>query len=331
MDIIQGLLLGFSVATTLQNLLMAFVGAVIGTLVGIMPGLGASATIAILMPLTFSLNPTTAIIMMAGIYCGSKYGGAVTSILMNIPGESSSVTTCLDGYQLAMQGRGGPALGMDAISSFVAGTASVVGLTFLGPFLASMAMGFGPPEYFAMTLMGLSLVTSLTGKSVIKGVLCTFLGLIIAVVGADIMSGSSRLTFGRLELLDGIDFITVSVGLFALGEVLLNIDQQLQFTAVKVPSRLSLLLPSIRDVVLCLGTWVRSSIIGFFIGALPGTGATIASFLSYAVAKNFSKTPEMFGKGAMEGVAASESADNAATGGSMAPMLTLGIPGSSAT
>lgn len=331
MEIFQGLLLGFSVATTLQNLLMAFFGAVIGTLVGIMPGLGASATIAILMPLTFSLNPASAIIMMAGIYCGSKYGGAVTSILMNIPGESSSVTTCLDGYQLAMQGRGGPALGMAAISSFVAGTASVVGLTFLGPFLSSMAMGFGPPEYFAMALMGLSLVTSLTGKSVIKGVLCTFLGLIIAVVGADIMSGSSRLTFGRLELLDGIDFVTVSVGLFALGEVLLNIDQQLQFTAVKVPRRISLLLPSIRDIVQCFGTWVRSSVIGFFIGALPGTGATVASFLSYAVAKNFSKTPDMFGKGAMEGVAASEAADNAATGGSMAPMLTLGIPGSSAT
>lgn len=214
MEIFDGLLMGFGIATKLNNLFFCFFGALIGTFVGIMPGLGASATIAILLPLSFGMVPSSAIIMMAGVYCGSKYGGAVTSILMNIPGESSSVTTCLDGYQLALQGRGGPALGMAAISSFVAGTVSVVGLTFLGPFLSAMAINFGPPEYFAMTLMGLSLVTSLTGRSLIKGVLALLFGLIISTVGSDIMSGSSRLTFGRLELLDGIDFVIVTVGLF---------------------------------------------------------------------------------------------------------------------
>lgn len=331
MEIANGLLAGFEIALGFKNLFFAFFGASIGTFVGIMPGLGTSATIAILLPLTYTLQPTSAMIMMAGVYCGSKYGGAVTSILMNIPGESSSVTTCLDGYQLALQGRGGPALGMAAVSSFVAGTLSVLGLTFLGPFLAAMAINFGPPEYFAMSLMGLSLVTSLTGKSVIKGVLALFWGLIISTVGADIMSGSPRLTFGWLELLDGIDFVTVTVGLFAIGEVLYSIETQVKFHSIEVPKRLGLLLPSLREFVQCIGTWVRSIIVGFFIGALPGTGSTIASFLSYSVAKNFSKTPEMFGKGAMEGVAASESADNAATGGSLAPMLTLGIPGSSAT
>ena len=331
MDIFHGILLGFSVATTPTNLLWACFGAWIGTFVGIMPGLGPSATIAILLPLTFGMNPASALIMMTAIYCGSKYGGAVTSILMNLPGESSSVPTCLDGYPLALQGRGGPAIGLAAISSFVAGTASVIGLMFLGPGLATLAIGFGPPEYFAMTLLGLSLVTSLTGKSLIKGLLTVFFGLAISMVGADIMSGTTRLAFGRLELLDGIDFVVVTVGLFALSEVLLNIEKQVKFSLIEVPQKLSKLLPTWGDVVQCIGTWIRSTIIGFIVGALPGTGASVASFLAYSVAKNSSRTPERFGKGAIEGVAAAESADNAATGGSLAPMLTLGIPGSAAT
>ncbi|MBI3067594.1 MAG: tripartite tricarboxylate transporter permease [Betaproteobacteria bacterium] len=331
MELAQGLALGFAVATTPTNIFFAFVGALVGTFVGIMPGLGASASIAILLPLTFGMEPATAIIMLAGVFSGSKYGGAVTSILMNLPGEGSSVVTCFDGYQLALQGRGGPALGMAAISGFVAGTVGVVGLNLLGPLLASLAMGLGPPEYFALTLLGLSLVTSLTGKSLVKGLLATAFGLILATVGADIMTSATRLTFGRLELLDGIDFVTVSVGLFALGEILLNVEKQIKFSLIEVPKKLALLLPSASDFVQCTGTWVRSTIIGFLIGALPGTGAAVASFLSYTVAKNISRTPERFGKGAMEGVAAAESADNAAVAGSMAPMLTLGIPGSSAT
>lgn len=331
MDIVHGMMLGFSVATTPTNLLWALFGAWVGTFVGIMPGLGTSGTIAILLPLAFGMNPASILIMMAAIYCGSKYGGAVTSILMNLPGETSSVPTCLDGYPLALQGRAGPALGLAAISGFVAGTASVIGLMLLGPLLATLAMSFGPPEYFAMTFLGLSLVTSLTGKSLVKGLLAVLFGLTVSAVGADRMSGSTRLTFGVLELLDGIDFIVVAVGLFALAEVLLNLDRQVKMSLIEVPKQLSKLLPTWREIVQCIPTWVRSTIIGFLIGALPGTGPAIASFLSYGVAKATSKTPERFGKGAIEGVAAAESADNAATGGAMAPMLTLGIPGSGAT
>jgi putative tricarboxylic transport membrane protein len=331
MDVVQGMILGFSVATAPTNVLWALFGAIVGTFIGIMPGLGSSATIAILLPLTFGMNPASALIMMTAIYCGSKYGGAVTSILMNLPGESSSVPTCLDGYPLALQGRGGPALGLAAISGFVAGTASIIGLMLLGPLLAGLALGFGPPEYFAMTLMGLSLVTSLTGKSLIKGFLVVFLGLTLSTVGADLMSGTTRLAFGRLELLDGIDFVVVTVGLFAIGEILLNIEKQVKFSLMAVPKQISKLLPTWCDIHQCIGTWVRSTIIGFFVGVLPGTGATVASFLAYGVAKSVSKTPERFGKGAIEGVAAAESADNAAAGGSLAPMLTLGIPGSATT
>ncbi len=331
MDIVQGLMLGFSVATTPANLLWALLGAWIGTFVGIMPGLGVSATIAILLPITFGMSPASSLIMMAAIYCGAKYGGAVTSILMNLPGESSSVPTCLEGYPLALQGRAGPALGLAAISGFVAGTVSVVGLTLLGPLLAFLAMSFGPPEYFAMTFLGLCLVTSLTGKSLIKGSLSVVFGLTLSMVGADHMSGSTRLAFGRLELLDGIDFVVVAVGLFALSEILLNIEKQVKIKLMEVPRQLSKLLPTWRDIVQCIPTWVRSTPIGFIVGALPGTGASVASFLSYGLAKAVSKTPERFGKGAIEGLAAAESADNAATGGSMAPMLTLGIPGSAST
>ncbi len=331
MDIVQGLMLGVSVATTPTNLLWALFGALIGTFVGIMPGLGTSASIAILLPLTFGMAPSSALIMMAAVYCGARYGGAATSILMNIPGESSSVPTCLDGYPLALQGKAGTALGIASIGGFVAGTISVIGLMMLGPFLASLAISFGPPEYFAMTLCGLSLVTSLTGKSLIKGLLVTFFGLILAAVGQDLMSGSTRLTFGWLDLMDGIDFVIVAVGFFAISEILLNIEKQVKIKLMEVPKKISELLPTWHEIVQCIPTWIRSTTIGFIIGALPGTGATVASFLSYGVAKATSKNPERFGKGAIEGVAAAESADNAATGGAMAPMLTLGIPGSSAT
>jgi len=249
MDIVQGLMLGFSIATTPANLLWALLGAWIGTFVGIMPGLGVSATIAILLPITFGMNPASSLIMMAAIYCGAKYGGAVTSILMNLPGESSSVPTCLEGYPLALQGRAGPALGLAAISGFVAGTVSVVGLTLLGPLLAFLAMSFGPPEYFAMTFLGLCLVTSLTGKSLIKGSLTVVFGLTLSMVGADHMSGSTRLAFGRLELLDGIDFVVVAVGLFALSEILLNMEKQVKIKLMEVPRQLSKLLPTWRDIV----------------------------------------------------------------------------------
>ncbi len=331
MDLVQGMMTGFAVATTLTNLFLVFIGAVIGTLVGILPGLGSTATIAILIPVAVGMNPASAMIMLVGMCCGARYGGAVTAILMNLPGESSSVVTCLDGYQLARQGRAGPALGLAALSSFVGGTVSIFGLMLLSPPLSRVAVGFGPPEYFTLTLMGLCLVTSLTGKSVIKGMLSAAVGLILATVGSDIFTGALRLTFGQLELMNGINFVTVAVGLFAVGEILINMEKSLKFTLMEVPKKLSQLLPNKRDIVQCLGTWARSTIIGFLIGVLPGAGATVASFLSYTVAKNVSKTPERFGKGAVEGVAASESADNASTPGDLVPMFTLGIPGSAST
>jgi putative tricarboxylic transport membrane protein len=277
------------------------------------------------------MNATTALIMMAAVYSGSKYGGAITSILMNLPGESSSVPTCMEGYPLALAGRAGPALGVAALSGFVAGTVSIIGLMLLAPLLASLTTSFGPPEYFAMTLFGLSLVTSLAGDSFSKGIVTVLIGLTVSAVGSDIMSGTTRLTLGYIQLLDGIDFVVVTVGLFAISEVLLNIERQIKLSLVEVPRRLSKLLPTGREIILCIGTWLRSTVIGFFVGVLPGTGASVASFLSYGVAKNFSKTPEQFGNGSIEGLAAAESADNAAVGGTLVPMLSLGIPGSGAT
>lgn len=331
MDLLHGIMLGFSVALVPTNLFWGFFGALVGTFVGIMPGLGTTATIAILLPLSFGMKATTALIMMAAVYSGSKYGGAVTSILMNLPGESSSVPTCIEGYPLALQGRAGAALGIAALSGFIAGTVSVMGLMLLAPLLASLTMAFGPPEYFAMTLFGLCLVTSLTGKSLSKGIVTVLIGLTLSTVGSDTMSGTSRLTFGYLQLLDGIDFIIATVGLFAISEILLNIESQIKLSLIKVPGRLSKLLPTGRDLVQCIGPWLRSTVIGFLVGVLPGTGASVASFLSYGVAKTFSRTPEQFGKGSIEGLAAAESADNAAVGGTLVPMLSLGIPGSGAT
>ncbi len=327
MDLAHGLLLGFTVATKLINILYVLIGAIIGTLVGILPGLGSTATIAILIPVALQMDPAGALILLVGMCCGARYGGAVTAILMNLPGESSAVVTCLDGYQLAKQGRGGPALGLAAFSSFAGGTVSVIALMLLSPVLANLAVGFGPPEYFGLTLLGLCMVTSLTGSSVVKGMIAAIFGLLISTVGSDVVSGALRLTFGYIELMDGVSFVTLAVGLFAIGEILVNLESQVKLTLVEVPKEISKLLPNKQDLLQCLGTWVRSTIIGFFIGVLPGAGATVASFVSYTTAKNFSRTPERFGKGAVEGVAASESADNAAFAGDLVPMFTLGIPG----
>lgn len=331
MDIAHGLLIGLSVVFTTLNVFLVFIGAVIGTLVGILPGLGTTASIAILMPVALGMSPVSAMIMLVSMYCGARFGGAITAIMLNLPGESSAIVTCLDGYQMALQGRAGPALGLAAISSFVAGTVGVVMMMLLAPIVSKMAVNFGPPEYFSLTLMGLSLVTSLTGKSLIKGFLATTLGLVLATVGSDMFSGSMRLTFGWIELLDGINFVPIAVGLFALGEILINVEAGIKFSLGNVPKGIRNLLPTWQDIRQCITTWIRSTIIGFIVGALPGTGATIASFLSYGIAKSTSKTPERFGAGAVEGVAAAESADNASAAGSLVPMLTLGIPGSAGT
>lgn len=331
LDALTGLAGGFATALTPQNLLLAFIGVTLGTLVGVLPGLGPSATLAILLPVTFGLPPEGTLIMMAGLYYGAKYGGSTTAILLNIPGESASVMTTIDGYALAKQGRAGPALGIAAISSFVAGTIGVIGLTFLAPIVAEFAIGFGPPEFFGLMIFGLTTIVLLAGNSVIKGLLSTALGLLLATVGADLVSGQSRFVFGQVELLDGIDFIIVAIGVFAVAEVLANVETTTTAQLFKVPHRLRELLPSLQDIKQCRTAFAQSSVIGFFIGVLPGAGSTIASFISYGVQKRISKNPEKFGHGAMDGVAAPEGANNSETGGAMVPLLTLGIPGSAAT
>lgn len=331
MDIFQNIFLGFQVALSVQNLLSCFVGVTLGTLIGVLPGIGPVTGVAILIPITFGMNATTAIITMAGVYYGAMYGGSTTSILINVPGESSSVMTTLDGYQMARKGRAGPALGMAAFSSFIAGTFAVIMLTLIAPPLAGFALSFGPPEYFALTLLGLTLVTSLSGESMLKGIMSGVFGLILACVGIDAVSGEERFTFGNIYLLDGFGFIGVAVGLFAVAEVLLNLEEPMKQVFVKTELKLRSLFPNLQDWRDSLAPIGRSSIIGFFVGVLPGAGATIASFLSYATEKRLSKNPEKFGTGAIEGVAAPEGANNAAAGGAMVPLLTLGIPGSGTT
>ena len=331
MDVLSGLMQGFGVALQPLNLLWCFVGVVLGTVIGVMPGLGPPATIAMLLPLTFLMNPASAMIMLAGIYYGAKYGGSTTSILLNVPGESSSVATCIDGYQMARKGRGGAALGIAAIASFIAGTVGVLGLMLIAPPLARVSLAFSSPEYFALMALGLAMVVLLAGESMVKALLATLVGLWLAGIGTDLFSQTSRFTFGRMELLSGIDFVVVAIGVFALGEVLANMEERGAAPMVAVPKGLRNLLPTVQDLKDSRFAFVNGSVIGFLIGVLPGAGSTIASFISYGVEKAVSKHPEKFGHGVVEGVAAPEGANNSETGGALVPMLTLGIPGSSTT
>jgi putative tricarboxylic transport membrane protein len=330
-EIVSRLLGGFAVALAPMNLLWCFVGVLLGTVVGVMPGLGPPATIAMLLPLTFHMDPTGAIIMLAGIYYGAKYGGSTTSILMNVPGETASVVTCLDGYQLARKGRAGPALGIAAIASFIAGTVGVVGLMLVAPPVARFALSFSSPEYFALMALGLALVVLLAGRSIAKALAAAMLGLWIASIGTDLFSAVSRFTFERMELLAGIDFIVVSIGVFAIGEVLANLETREDARLVPVPRGLRNLLPTLQDLKDCRFAFLNGSVVGFLVGALPGGGSTIASFLSYGVEKAVSRRREAFGTGVIEGVAAPEGANNSETGGALVPLLTLGIPGSGTT
>ena len=331
MEVVSGLLHGFAVALQPMNLLWCFVGVLLGTIVGVMPGLGPPATIAMLLPLTFMMNPASAIIMLAGIYYGAKYGGSTTSILLNVPGESASVATCFDGYQMARKGRAGAALGIAAIASFIAGTVGVVGIMLIAPPLARVALAFSSPEYFALMSLGLAMVVLLAGRSMVKALLAMLLGLWLAGIGTDLFSQTSRFTFGRMELLSGIDFVVVAIGVFAIGEVLANMEGRGAATALPVPKGWRNLLPTWQDMKDSRFAFVNGSVIGFFIGVLPGAGSTIASFISYGLEKAVSRRPEQFGQGVVEGVAAPEGANNAETGGALIPMLTLGIPGSSTT
>jgi len=320
---------GFAVALTPQNLLFCFLGVLMGTLIGVLPGIGPVSGVAILLPIVFTLEPTAAMIMLAGIYYGSMYGGSTTSILINTPGESASVMTCLDGYAMARAGRAGAALGMAALASFVAGTVSVVGLMLLAPPLAEFALKFGPAEYFALMVLGLTMLTRLAGKSLIKGLMMGMFGLALGTVGLDPMTGVARYTAGRIEFLDGVGFVSVAMGLFALGEIFSNAEESLSRDVFKTD--LKGLWPSLQDWMAVRWTLVRATIIGFFVGALPGAGATVASFMAYVAEKKASKHPERFGTGVIEGVAAPEAANNAATGGALVPLLTLGIPSSATT
>ena len=331
MDIAAGLIQGFAVALQPMNLLWCFIGVLLGTLVGIMPGLGPPATIAMLLPLTALMNPAGAMIMLAGIYYGAKYGGSTTSILLNVPGESSSVVTCIDGYKMALKGRAGPALGMAAIASFIAGTFGVVALMLVAPPLAKLSLAFSAPEYFALMVLGLAMVVLLSGESLTKALLAMVFGLWIASMGTDLFSATSRFTFGQVELLGGIDFIIVAIGVFAVGEVLGNMEPAKPAEVLPVPKGFRNLMPTWDDMKRCRFAFVNGSVVGFLIGVLPGAGSTIASFMSYGIEKAVSKHPEEFGHGAIEGVAAPEGANNAETGGALVPLLTLGIPGSGTT
>jgi len=329
LDYFSGLLTGFSLALTPYNLLFGFIGALLGTAVGVLPGLGPAATISLLLPLSYALgNPITSIIMLAGIYYGAMYGGSTTSILLNIPGEAASVVTCLDGYQMAKKGRAGAALGMAAIGSFIAGTIGVIGLTFVAPPLSAFALKFGPPEYFSLTILGLMLATYLSGKSILRGMIMAVLGLLLATVGMDPVTGNTRYTFGLLILEDGFDFLTLGMGLFGIGEIFCTLEGKLK--AELVTTKITNLWPTLKDWAVSKWAVIRGSGIGFFVGLLPGGGAVIASLLAYAVEKRVSKEPQKFGQGALEGVAAPESANNAAASASFIPMLTLGIPGNPA-
>lgn len=326
---ISDLLLGFSIALTPTNLLFALLGVLLGTVIGALPGIGPSAGIAVLLPLTFGMPPVTAMIMLAGIYYGAMYGGTITSVLINTPGESASVMTTLDGYQMALKGRAGAALGMAAIGSFIAGTASVVLLMIATPPLAEVAITFGPPEYFALMVLGLTTLASLSGGSMVKGLLMALAGLMLGTIGIDLMLGSPRYTFENVNLMDGLDFVPVAVGLFAVGELLFNLYQPVRAEPIK--AKLSGLMPTRQDWKDSYKGVGRGTVIGFFVGMLPGAGATIASFLAYATEKRFSKRPEKFGTGVIEGVAAPESANNAASTGALIPLMALGIPGSGTT
>ncbi|HSB68343.1 MAG TPA: tripartite tricarboxylate transporter permease [Candidatus Methylomirabilis sp.] len=317
------LLQGFATALTFQNLFWALVGCFIGTLVGVLPGIGPVSGIAILLPLTTVLPPTSAIIMMAAIYYGAMYGGSTTAIVVNIPGEASSVPTAMDGYEMAKQGRAGPALAISAISSFVAGTLSVIALTLFAPMLAEFAVVFGPPEYFALMFMGLSLVISLSGHALLKGMISMALGLGAALIGQDPLTGAARLTFGTVTLNAGVDFISVIVGLFAISEVMINVEQRISaISDLKITDWM----PTWADIKQCGWTMVRSTGVGFFLGLLPGCAPSVTTFVAYDLEKRLSRHPERFGKGAIEGVAAPEGANNATSTAGFVPLFSFGLP-----
>ncbi|MCX5907688.1 MAG: tripartite tricarboxylate transporter permease [Deltaproteobacteria bacterium] len=325
MEALSHLLYGFQVALQPLPLFACFIGVLIGTLVGVLPGLGPVAAISLLLPATFHAPPVASIIMLAGIYYGAMYGGSTTSILVNLPGEAASVVTCLDGYQMARKGRAGAALGISAFGSFIAGTIGLVGLTCLAPPLAAMALRFGPPEYFGIMVLGLTVLIFLAGGSMVKSLMMACVGLIIGNIGLDLITAQPRFTFNMDILLDGVGLVPLVMGLFGISEVLSNVEESLKTRQV-FDTKLKGLLPNLQDWKDSIWPIIRGSILGFFLGILPGGGAVISSFVSYGIERKISKHPEEFGKGAIAGVAGPESANNSATAGAFIPLLTLGLP-----
>jgi putative tricarboxylic transport membrane protein len=324
MGVLEGIAQGFAVALDPVNILYVFIGVLIGTVIGVLPGLGPTATIALLLPLTYEIEPHTAVILLAGIYYGSMYGGTITSVLLRLPGEAASVVTTFDGYEMAKQGRAGPALGIAAIGSFVGGVLAVVGLAVLAPPLAALAVSFGPPEYVAMTVLGILLVTYLGTGSAVKSLCMAALGLLLATIGQDPIAGTTRFTFGQVSLFDGLDFVAVAMGLFGVGEILYSLEHSEKVQAVT--QRIKNIWPSRTDLRDSAGAIGRGSLLGFLIGVLPGGGGVVSSLASYALEKRRAKDPSRFGRGAIEGVAGPETANNASSTSAFIPLLTLGIP-----
>jgi putative tricarboxylic transport membrane protein len=324
MDLLSAVGHGFAVAIQPVNLFYCFAGVFLGTLIGVLPGIGPVGTMSLLLPVTFHAPATSTLILLAGIYYGSMYGGSTTSILVNVPGEAASVMTCLDGYQMARNGRAGPALGIAAFGSFIAGTLSLVGLMILAPPLADAALRFGPPEYFSLMIMGMMILFILASGSFLKAVSMGALGVVLATVGQDPVMGTPRFSFRVQELLDGVGLVPLVMGMYGVSEVFLNIEKTVMGKIGDVPIRG--LLPSLKDWRDSIGPILRGTGLGFILGILPGAGGIVSTFGSYALEKKISKSPERFGKGAIEGVAGPESANNAATGGSFIPLLALGIP-----
>jgi putative tricarboxylic transport membrane protein len=325
MDFVNHFFLAFQVALEPMNLFLCFLGCLVGTFVGVLPGLGPAASISLLLPITFKLPPESAIIMLGGLYYGTMYGGSTTSILINVPGEAASVVTCLDGYRMAMKGRAGPALGIAAFGSFIAGTFGTIMIMVLAPPLAGLALKFGPPEFVGLVFLGLTMVTYLSSGSMAKALMMAIVGLLISYIGTDIVTGRERFTLGIATIAGGFDIVPIAMGLFGISEVLLNLERS-QETREVFETKLKNLLPTRQDWKDSSGPIARGSILGFLLGLIPGGGGLIASFISYAVEKKVAKHPEAFGTGDIRGVAGPESANNAGAQGAFIPMLTLGIP-----
>ncbi|WP_338833941.1 hypothetical protein MHLNE_03150 [Moorella humiferrea] len=326
MDVLTNLLSGFMTAITPTNLIACLAGSIMGTLTGILPGIGPSTAMALLIPFSFGLNPITSLIMLSGIYYGAMYGGSTTSILVNIPGEAASVVTCIDGHQMALKGRAGAALAVSAIGSFVAGTVGIIGLMLFAPKLANFALKFGPPEFFAIAFLGLVTLCNLVGKSFSRSLLMLLLGMMAATIGQDMITAYPRLNFGIPELVDGFDLVTVLMGIFGVGEILSVIDNPPEPNEIIKKIRFRELYPTKKELKKSFPPIVRGTFLGFLLGLLPGPASTIASFVSYKIEKSVAKNKDEFGKGAIEGVAGPESANNSACYGAMIPLFGLGLP-----